>query len=95
MASTCFPKCLEREILVEILKGGQEKVTEAGTVIVGGHTIDDDEPKYGLAVTSLVDPARRISTVGARPGDVLLLTKPLGTGILTTALLGAGRVVRP
>ena len=83
-----FPKCLEREILVEILKGGQEKVTEAGAVIIGGHTIDDDEPKYGLAVTGLVDPARLVSTVGARPGDLLLLTKPLGTGILTTALKG-------
>lgn len=83
-----FPKCLEHDILIEILKGGQEKVTEAGAVIVGGHTVDDDEPKYGLAVTGLVDPARLISTVGAAPGDVLLLTKPLGTGILTTALKG-------
>jgi selenide,water dikinase len=83
-----FPKCLDRAILVEILKGGQEKVTEAGAVIVGGHTVEDDEPKYGLAVTGVVDPARLVSTVGARPGDVLLLTKPLGTGILTTALKG-------
>ena len=83
-----FPKCLEREILVEILKGGQEKVSEAGAVIIGGHTVDDDEPKYGLAVTGVVDPARLVSTVGARPGDLLLLTKPLGTGILTTALKG-------
>jgi len=83
-----FPKCLDRDILVEILKGGQEKVSEAGAVIVGGHTIDDDEPKYGLAVTGLVDPARLVSTVGAKAGDVLLLTKPLGTGILATALKG-------
>jgi selenide,water dikinase len=83
-----FPKCLDREVLIEILKGGQEKVTEAGAVIVGGHTVEDDEPKYGLAVTGVVDPARLVSTVGARPGDVLLLTKPLGTGILTTALKG-------
>ena len=83
-----FPKCLDHDVLVEILKGGQEKVTEAGAVIVGGHTIDDDEPKYGLAVTGIVDPARLISTVGAQPGDILLLTKPLGTGILTTALKG-------
>ena len=83
-----FPKCLEREILVEILKGGQEKVSEAGAVIIGGHTVDDDEPKYGLAVTGLVDPARLVSTVGARPGDQLILTKPLGTGILATALKG-------
>ena len=83
-----FPKCLDRDILVEILKGGQEKVGEAGAVIVGGHTVDDDEPKYGLAVTGLVDPGKLVSTVGARPGDVLLLTKPLGTGILATALKG-------
>lgn len=83
-----FPKCLGHEILVEILKGGQEKVTEAGAVIVGGHTVEDDEPKYGLAVTGLVDPAKLISTVGAEPGDVLLLTKPLGAGILSTALKG-------
>jgi selenide,water dikinase len=83
-----FPKCLEREILVEILKGGQEKVAEAGGVIVGGHTVDDDEPKYGLAVTGLVDPTQLVSTVGAQPGDALLLTKPLGTGILATALKG-------
>jgi len=83
-----FPKCLDRDILVEILKGGQEKVSEAGAVIVGGHTVDDDEPKYGLAVTGLIDPGKLVSTVGAQPGDVLLLTKPLGTGILATALKG-------
>jgi selenide,water dikinase len=83
-----FPKCLDQEVLVAILKGGAEKLAEAGAVMVGGHTIDDDEPKYGLAVTGLVDPARMISTVGALPGDLLLLTKPLGTGILATALKG-------
>jgi selenide, water dikinase len=83
-----FPACLDHSILVEILKGGIEKVKEAGAVIVGGHTVDDDEPKVGLAVTGLVDPRRMVSTVGARAGDVLVLTKPLGTGILTTALKG-------
>jgi selenide,water dikinase len=83
-----FPACLEQEVLVEILQGGAEKVAEAGATIVGGHTVEDDEPKYGLAVTGLVDPAQLISTVGARPGDVLVLTKPLGTGILATALKG-------
>ena len=83
-----FPACLEHEVLVEILKGGAEKVREAGAVIVGGHTVEDDEPKYGLAVTGLVDPAKLVTTVGARPGDVLVLTKPLGTGILATALKG-------
>ena len=83
-----FPACLEHDVLVEILKGGAEKVLEAGAVIVGGHTVEDDEPKYGLAVTGLVDPARLVTTVGAQPGDVLVLTKPLGTGILATALKG-------
>ena len=83
-----FPSCLEHEVLVAILKGGAEKLAEAGAVLVGGHTVEDDEPKYGLAVTGLVDPARLVSTVGARPGDQLILTKPLGTGILATALKG-------
>ncbi len=83
-----FPECLDRQLLVEILKAGAAKVHEAGAVIVGGHTVEDDEPKYGLAVTGLVDPAKLISTVGAQPGDVLILTKPLGTGILATALKG-------
>jgi len=81
-----FPACLEHEVLVEILKGGAEKVHEAGAVIVGGHTVEDDEPKYGLAVTGLVDPRKLVTTAGAAPGDVLVLTKPLGTGILATAL---------
>ncbi len=83
-----FPPCLEHDVLVAILRGGAEKVHEAGAVIVGGHTVEDDEPKYGLAVTGLVDPAKLVTTVGARPGDVLVLTKPLGTGILATALKG-------
>ena len=64
---------------------GAEKVHEAGAVIVGGHTVEDDEPKYGLAVTGLVDPQQLVTTAGAQPGDVLILTKPLGVGILTTA----------
>jgi len=83
-----FPTCLDRQLLVEILKAGAAKVHEAGAVIVGGHTVEDDEPKYGLAVTGLVHPDKLISTVGAQPGDVLILTKPLGTGILATALKG-------
>ena len=83
-----FPTCLEQDILVEILKGGAEKVHEAGAVVVGGHTVEDDEPKYGLAVTGLVDPQKLVTTAGAKVGDVLVLTKPLGSGILATALKG-------
>lgn len=83
-----FPRCLDQEVLVAILRGGSEKLAEAGATLVGGHTVEDDEPKYGLAVTGLVDPARMLTTVGARPGDRLLLTKPLGTGVLATALKG-------
>lgn len=83
-----FPTCLDRQVLVDILRGGAEKCAEAGVAVVGGHTVEDDEPKFGLAVTGLVDPARMVSTRGARPGDQLVLTKPLGTGILATALKG-------
>ncbi len=83
-----FPPCLSLDVLTAILKGGAEAVAEAGAVIVGGHTVEDDEPKYGLAITGLVDPRKMITTVGCRPGDQLVLTKPLGTGILATALKG-------
>lgn len=81
-----FPENLELEILSEILRGGSERVREAGAVIAGGHTITDKEPKYGLAVTGIVDPDRIIAKAGAQPGDVLILTKPLGVGVITTAL---------
>ncbi len=80
-----FPDDLDPKILSEILRGGGEKVKEAGAVVAGGHTTSDKEPKYGLAVTGIVHPDRILSKGGAKPGDVLLLTKPLGTGILTTA----------
>ena len=84
-----FPACrLGTDVLTAVLQGGAEKVIEAGAVVVGGHSVEDDEPKYGLAVTGLVDPRHMVTTVGARPGDRLVLTKPLGTGILTTALKG-------
>src|SRR5256884_5270589 len=87
MNIVCFPQQeLDRDILVEILRGGAEKAAEAGVVVVGGHTIDDPEIKYGMSVTGVVDPRRVIRNVGARPGDALVLTKALGTGILTTAL---------
>ncbi len=82
-----FPRAkLPLEVLGEILRGGADKCTEAGVTIIGGHTIDDPEPKYGLAVTGFVHPDRIITNAAARPGDRLVLTKPLGLGIVTTAL---------
>jgi selenide,water dikinase len=81
-----FPASMEPTIVTEILRGGAEKVIEAGAVIAGGHTITDDEPKYGLAVTGIVHPERFFIKGAARPGDVLVLTKPLGTGTISTAL---------
>lgn len=84
----CFPNCLPAGVLEEILKGGADKVAEAGAIIAGGHTIQDDVPKYGLAVTGLAHPEKILSNAGARPGDVLVLTKPLGTGIINTAAKG-------
>src|SRR5882672_4942962 len=80
-----FPDDMDPGILSEILRGGADKVKEAGAVVAGGHTTVDTEPKYGLAVTGMVHPDRILSKGGARAGDVLLLTKPLGAGILTTA----------
>lgn len=81
-----FPDDLDPAILREILRGGAEKVAEAGAVIAGGHSVSDKEPKYGLAVTGIIHPAQLKTKGGARPGDVLLLTKPLGVGVVTTAL---------
>lgn len=84
-----FPiTCLDPDILLKILQGGAERVHAAGAVIGGGHSIEDDEPKYGLSVTGMVDPQRMLSAAGCREGDQLYLTKPLGTGLLTTALKG-------
>ena len=81
-----FPNCLSPLILKEIMKGGADKVKEAGALLVGGHSIEDNEPKYGLSVSGLVSPSKVWSNVGAKVGDVLILTKPIGTGVLTTAL---------
>lgn len=81
-----FPSCLSTDILGEILRGGADKVKEAGAVLVGGHSINDDEPKYGLCVSGFVHPARMWKNTGSRPGDALILTKPLGTGIINTAI---------
>ncbi len=86
----CFPCSTHSlELMEGILKGGFDKIREAGATLVGGHSVEDPEPKYGLAVTGLVDPRKMITAGGARPGDQLVLTKPLGTGIITTALKGA------
>lgn len=82
----CFPDCLPVNVLEEILRGGAEKVSEAGAVIAGGHTVRDNEPKYGLTVTGLARPEEVTSNAGARPGDLLVLTKPLGTGIIITGI---------
>jgi selenide,water dikinase len=79
-------KTLSMDVLGEVLRGGAEAAALAGISILGGHSIDDPEPKYGMAVTGLVHPDRILRNVGARPGDRLLLTKPLGSGIVTTAI---------
>lgn len=82
-----FPrKLLNEGLLEEILRGGGEVAREAGIPILGGHSIDDAEPKYGLSVVGEVDPDRIVRNVGARPGDVLILTKPIGTGVIATAI---------
>lgn len=85
-----FPKEGDLDLLAEILRGGAEKAGEAGVSIIGGHSIDDREPKYGLAVIGVVHPDRISLKAGARPGDILVLTKPLGIGIISTAIK-AGR----
>jgi selenide,water dikinase len=88
MNIVCFPCSLEMDLLTRILRGGLDKIHEAGAVLLGGHTVDDEEPKYGLAVTGKIDPGLIMTSSGSEPGDLLLLTKPLGTGILATALKG-------
>jgi selenide,water dikinase len=82
-----FPtKHLDMGILKEILRGGNDKVIEAGACLVGGHSVDDNEPKYGLCVNGVVHPDRIITNAGAKPGDALILTKPLGSGVLFNAV---------
>ena len=80
---------LDPETVAEILRGGADKLQEAGVVVVGGHTIDDAEPKYGAAVTGTIHPQRIVTNAAAQPGDLLVLTKPLGTGIISTAIKAA------
>jgi selenide, water dikinase len=77
---------LDKQILANILKGAAAKVNEAGATLVGGHSIDDQEPKFGLSVTGIVHPEKIRTNIGAKPGDKLILTKPIGIGILTTAI---------
>lgn len=85
----CFPtNKLDLSVFAEILKGGADKIREAGAVLVGGHSVEDNEPKYGLSVTGTVHPDKVLTNAGAKPGDVLVLTKPLGIGMITTAIKG-------
>ena len=87
MNIVCFPiKKFPKEVLREILRGGMEKIREAGAVLAGGHSVEDEETKYGLAVSGIVDPDHFASNKGLRVGDQLLLTKPIGTGVLATGL---------
>ncbi len=82
----CFPTCLPPEMMAEILKGGHDKVTEAGALIIGGHTVEDDEPKYGLCVSGFIHPDDVIKNSDAKVGDILVITKPIGIGIVNTAI---------
>lgn len=87
MNVVCFPlKSMAKTILGEILRGGLEQIHAAGAVLVGGHSVEDAELKYGLSVTGLVHPERVLTNAGAKPGDALILTKPIGTGVLATAI---------
>ena len=85
----CFsPKKFDISILKEIIRGGADKIREAGASLLGGHSVEDEEIKYGLSITGVVHPDRVLLNEGARPGDLLVLTKPLGTGIMNTAIKG-------
>ena len=81
----CFPDNLPKRVLGDVLRGGADVAAEAGVLIAGGHTLRDAEPKYGMSVTGLLRPDALVTNAGARPGDALVLTKPIGTGIVTTA----------
>src|SRR5262249_16967996 len=86
LAVVCFPQDGDMEVLEQIMRGGLDKMGEAGCVVAGGHTVRDIEIRVGYAVTGLINPERVYTNAGAMPGDVLLLTKPIGTGVITTAL---------
>jgi len=81
-----FPNCLDPSVLGEILRGGADKVMEAGATLAGGHTIQDDEPKYGLSVSGFVHPDKLFKNYGSKPGDILILTKQIGNGVVNTAI---------
>lgn len=81
----CFPTCLPMDVMAKIMQGGADKVKEAGAIIAGGHTIEDSEPKYGLCVTGFMHPDKVMQNSNCKEGDLLVLTKPLGIGVLTTA----------
>jgi selenide, water dikinase len=80
-----FPRELGPDVIAKILEGGQDKAQEAGILVIGGHTVDDKEPKYGMAVTGIVEPGQQITNANSQPGDVLILTKAIGSGVITTA----------
>lgn len=86
MNIACFPACHDMDVLAQILKGGFDKVKESGALLVGGHTVDDKEPKYGLSVSGIVHPKKVLSNATSRVGDKLVITKPIGVGILNTAM---------
>jgi selenium donor protein len=86
MNMVCYPQCGDMIVLRRILEGGLSKVIEAGAIIVGGHTVDDNEPKYGLSVCGTIHPSRVICNSTAQPGNILFLTKPLGNGVIATAI---------
>lgn len=86
MNIVCFPNCLSPDVLVQILKGGHDKVAEAGALLIGGHTVEDEDPKYGLSVAGFVNPNRVLTNSNARVGDLLILTKPIGVGVINTAI---------
>jgi selenide,water dikinase len=89
MNIVCFPvKTMDKSVLREVLRGGLDKMREAGVLLIGGHSVEDNEIKYGLSVTGVINPDKVLFKQGAKAGDSLILTKPLGTGIISTALKG-------
>jgi selenide,water dikinase len=86
LSIVCYPQKGDWDVLGEILAGGQKAMNEAGVVVLGGHSVDDQEMKFGYSVTGVIDPSRVVTNSGAKPGDVLILTKPIGTGAINTAV---------